>query len=63
MEASVSTAVGSSGMAEGNKVLHLCASKRQIHHMRSALAFISCSVFKFQFVESVFISSEYFIYD
>ena len=38
-EASVSTAVGRFGMAEGNKVLQLWSGRRQVHHMRSALAF------------------------
>ena len=32
------TAVGSSGMADGNKVVQWCAGRRQVPHMRSALA-------------------------
>ena len=38
VEASVSTGVGSSGIAEGNKVLQLCAGRREVHQGRSVLA-------------------------
>ena len=38
VEASVSTSVGSSGIAEGNKDLQLCAGWREVHQRRSALA-------------------------
>ena len=38
VEASVSTGIGSSGIAEGNKVLQLCAGRREVHQRRSALA-------------------------
>ena len=31
VEASASTGVESSGIAEGNKVLQLCAGKREVH--------------------------------